>query len=129
MHTQVDELLDQVEGNLSGIDIKLLLREAYETAYGITNHDDPGQQRPLGLVAATEKETYSKNSGLYQRMERYRFHDIYSKFGLSIDQFLDLPREHVEMLFKISTEHEERLAPELEAQRQALKSLNRSPRG
>lgn len=111
-HTEIDELLDSVD-SVGGIDAKILLIEAYETAYEIFDHENVDFNRPLSLVAMHEKECYGEVSGLRRRVERYNLHDIYNKFGLSLSEFLDLPRDYTEMLFSVVQEQAEREGPSL----------------
>lgn len=93
-----------MEKGLDSIALQILLREEYEQDYHIFDHQAYGEQRPLSLVAHNSKEDVGELSGLYRVMWRYTRHGIYSKFGLNLEQFLDLPRDICEMLFKIATD-------------------------
>lgn len=83
--------------------LEILLREQYEQDYKIFDHDLHGANRPLALVAACPKEDVGETSALYRFMWRYDHHGMFSKFGIPFDQFVDLPHDVVEMLFKVAT--------------------------
>ena len=121
-YTVIDELIDEV-GTIPNIDAKILLMESYETAYGIYDHENADFNRPLALVALHPKETYWKESGLYRRLERYNLHEVNQHFGLSLTEFLALPRDYVEDIFDILRQKAERETPDLERQKKALTSM------
>ena len=79
---------------------QLTLREEYQTVYGIYDHDNDNS-RPLAAVAMLPKENVYTNDPLDEMLERYRLHRINEKFGLSLTEFLDLPRERVQRIFEI----------------------------
>lgn len=113
----VDRLLAAITGGLDdSYQTQLVLREMYETQYGIFNHEDPihMRERPLSLVALHPKENTTKWSRLYQTIRRYDLHDIHAKFGLSLPEFLELPRDIVELLFELSTERSQRSNPNVD---------------
>jgi hypothetical protein len=119
----VDVLLTRIPGGLDdSISAKLVLQEEYETMYGIYNHDDPYNQRPLALVGMQPKEDVSRYSKLYRTIRRYSFHEIHSKFGLSLTEFLDLPHDIVELLFEISAEQAQKQQPSID---KTLKDLEK----
>lgn len=88
---------------MDSLTAKLLLRESYETIYGIFDHERFSDQRPLALVAMHPKENASSHSRLYNTVQRFYNSDIYSATGLSLTDFLNLPREYVELLFAMHT--------------------------
>ncbi len=121
----VDRLFEIIPGGLDdSYQTQLVLREMYETQYGIFNHDDPinERERPLSIVALHPKENWTKWSRLYRTIRRYDFHDIKGKFGLSLTEFLELPREIVELLFEISAERANRDQPQID---KAIRELER----
>lgn len=85
----------------------MILQESYETLYLICNYDDPGlnKHRPLALVAMQPKENVADYSKLYRTVVRYKDHDILKVFGLNLSEFLDMPHEMVELMFKLSLQH------------------------
>lgn len=95
---------------IDSISAKLMLLEAYETMYQIYNHEaeqlnergDP--IRPLALVAMHSKENDTNYSSMHRLIARYALHDIGDKFKLSLTEFLDLPHEITDLLFRIASD-------------------------
>lgn len=87
------------------ITAKLMLREAYETAYGIYNHDAPDAEvHPWALIAHGDKEDYGK-LGPHQAIARvFMLNDIGKKFNISFLEFVALPREMVNCLIELTEE-------------------------
>lgn len=88
----------------------LALREMYETQFEIFNHDAPNvaKQAPLALVAMHRKEdpyTYSMERHYFWRFRKYRLSE---KWGVSLNDWLQLPFHIAEDLLII----EQRLAEE-----------------
>lgn len=81
----------------------------FDISYDIYNHREPEEEyNPLAPVLMHEKEQYFKDSKLYRTIERFEKFDINNQFGLSLDEFLALPHEVVEMIFDVSTKVIER---------------------
>lgn len=73
---------------------QIILREAYETTYGIFNHDAPqATKRPLALVAFQWAEDASAGCRLYERMEQYHECSILKWFGMPWDRWIDQPHD------------------------------------
>lgn len=73
----------------------------YDIAYGIHDHNNPMSTNPLASVMQHPAEDYSSHSGLYRTIERYERQKISENFGLSLIEYLDLPRYVVDMLTNI----------------------------
>lgn len=58
--------------------------------------------RPLASVALHEMEDITKTSSLYEVIEYYFSKDIMKNTGLSLDKFLDLPREIVNRIIELT---------------------------
>lgn len=71
----------------------LLLREMYETQYGIFNHDAPGAAKaaPLALVAMHRKEDAYSYSMERHYLWKFRQYKLNEKWGLSLNDWLSLP--------------------------------------
>lgn len=85
---------------INSIESQLLLRELYDSHFQITKHDNP--KRPLSLVALHPKETvgiYSRQQRLFRRFAAL---NVGSLFNISIERFLEQPRELVELMFEIA---------------------------
>lgn len=87
----------------SFIDAKVALTDIYETSTGVWDHlsnTHKKKNRPLASVALHESESVTEGSELYTVMERYIKNEVYKEIGLSLTEFLNLPLEFVEFLFK-----------------------------
>jgi len=81
-----------------------MLLWTYETMYGIYDHDNDPDKNPLALVTLHPKEDVSEYSELYRTINRFAIHKIHEQFGVSLVEFLNLPRDYVQLLFRISTD-------------------------
>lgn len=82
---------------------KELLAKVYETTYGIYNHAYaaiPGKKRPLASVAMHDAEDNGRSSRLYNYIESYFDESIQKHTGLSLQDFLDLPREIATLVYE-----------------------------
>lgn len=77
---------------------QVVLSMVYDTAFGVHDHYSPDSTNPLSTVAMHEREEYDENSGLYRAIERFDSQEIHSRFGLSLEQYLALPRDVIDML-------------------------------
>jgi hypothetical protein len=98
--TPIDDVIETARV-LDSISAKLVLSEVYETMYDIFDHDQYGAHRPLGVVAHHTKENYNDYGPLYHMAYKYRLHDIRRNFGYTFDEFLQLPREFITVLFEV----------------------------
>lgn len=101
---KVDDLLERVR-RIDSISAQILLREAYETSYHILNYqrDD---EHPWDMVLERHKENVSLYGTLYRTIYSFRLMKVHSRFGLNLEEFLDLPREFVELIFDICKKEE-----------------------
>ena len=104
--TQIDDLLKTVS-KIDSISAQLLLREAYEVSYQIFDHD-ADSTHPWALVMDHPKENYTEYGTLYRTIHGFHFRDIHKKFGLNLTEFLELPREIVELVIHIANKDIER---------------------
>lgn len=78
-------------------DSQLMMREAYETTYGIYNHDaEVAKRRPLLLVAYQHAEDPFVGSKMYERMELYNERKILKWFGVPWDRWILQPHDMCE---------------------------------
>ncbi len=91
---QIQKIVD-TSPKLKFTDAQLLLLDTYETGYGICNHTQfaVDNSRPLALVAMHWAESNSEQSAWYERIEQFKERQVYHTFGLSLIEFLDLPRD------------------------------------
>lgn len=80
--------------------------DLYETNYGIFNHLNStlNKNRPLASVAMFECEDINNNSLLEQVTRTYVKKGIKDVFGLNLNEFLNLPKDIIEILISISDE-------------------------
>lgn len=79
---------------MTSTDSQLMMREAYETVYGIMNHETPSaKKRPLLLVAYQHAEDPYIGCKLYERMELYNERKILKWFGIPWDRWIDQAHE------------------------------------
>jgi hypothetical protein len=86
---------------LCSTDASLLLRDRYETTYGICNHAT-AINRPLLLIAMHDCEDSSKGSILYERLNQFAEYCVAKHFGLSLAEFLELPTDVCNEILNIS---------------------------
>jgi len=96
---EIDELLKTVE-KIDSISAQIVLREAYEISYYIHDHAY-GTNHPWNLVLDRVKENYNEYGTLYRTVQAYHLREIHKRFGYNLTEFLELPREFVELIFKI----------------------------
>jgi len=77
----------------------------YQTEYGIFNHSrvrGPTEQRPLASVALHDKEDVMEGGPLFSHIRRFYQYRLHKLFGLSLNEFLELPLYMVELLYDIA---------------------------
>lgn len=82
-----------------------MLLTMYDTHYGIYDHlmvRPPIKTRPLALVALHECEENGDTSTVNELITNYLDRDIGKFFGLSLTEFLDLPREYITKLLELA---------------------------
>lgn len=111
----------------SFIDAKLALLDIYETVFGIYDHLTDSyarKKRPLASVALHESESICEGSELYAFIDRYIKDDIYKSTGLNLTDFMKLPREIVQKIFKSVNTKDEKEAKEKQAIIDSLSNSN-----
>ena len=87
------------------IAIKILLMEAYETVYELCDHDGAAYDNPLSLVTMHPKEDTSTYSRLYGELMRFSREETFrDMWGLSIIELLQLPKDVVDEMYRITRE-------------------------
>ena len=90
--------------SLDSIQAQIVLRDAYDTSYGIYDHSAQNPNRPMALVGMHPAENTTYHSRLYNTIRRYKTYDIKTAFGLSLVEFLELPREISSFLLNLQAE-------------------------
>ncbi|QVD49165.1 hypothetical protein LUCX_95 [Xanthomonas phage vB_XciM_LucasX] len=87
---------------LTPYESQLLLREAYDDTFGIAKHSQ--SRNPMSLVSVQSSELIGPFSRQYRLYKRFATLDIGKLFGLNITEFLQQPREMIELMFAIAEE-------------------------
>ncbi len=119
-------LEDLGSNSLDSRSARLVLMDRYESMFGIFDHERLGRSKPLSVVAMHPKEDATSYSKLYRTFFRYRQHRINEKFGLDIHEFLSLPHEFVELMFKVSTEETKAQDPQLDQLKKDLDKMGKA---
>lgn len=78
---------------LCSTDVRIVMLELYETEYGIYNHRDDSQQRPMANIAMHAAENTSEGSLLYERMRLFAENKVGIHFNVSFMEFLEQPTD------------------------------------
>lgn len=106
MRQKSNELLYELlktSPQLKTSDAQLLLRDSYETMFGIYNHETAPLDRELAIMAMHPAEDAHTDSLLYERIEQFGQKQVTKYFGLSLTEFLEYPRD---LVFKVLEECE-----------------------
>ena len=89
---------------LPPVDAVIAMYDLYESRYGIFNHQDKNslKAKPLASVAFHECEDFTKGSLLEEMMNLYLVKRIKSIFGISFIDFMELPRDVIQLMFAVS---------------------------
>jgi hypothetical protein len=108
-----------------------LLNQAYETSFGIHDHNeqngyeeletDPNKKRPLSSVAMHFSCDTSTTSRLYEMMRIFKDKKVYQNFGLSLTEFLEYPPDLCDHMLLLSMEQQEQ---DYKTQQNVLNNLN-----
>lgn len=79
----------------------LLSKGFYKQTFGLIDPTSANYS-PLEIALMHPKENITEYSALYNRIERFILLKIYDSTGLSLSDFLSLPREYVELIFRIT---------------------------
>lgn len=91
-------------------EVRLMLIEEYETAFGIYNHDAPTdpESHPLAIIEMHSAEDTATPSLMYERMRQFAATDCAKYFNLSWPEFIDQPHDMVEEQLVIAAELKKR---------------------
>lgn len=84
---------------MNKIEARIVLTELYETRYKIHDHHHD-RSRPLASVAMFPSENVVENGMLYDTLEEFGGKNYREIWGLSLAEYLRLPRYMVQMLQK-----------------------------
>lgn len=75
----------------------ILLSIGYDVTTGVFDHRKH-PNKPFAVELAHDIERYNYNSGVYSAIERYIRQNIKDKFGLSLIEYLSMPRDYLEKI-------------------------------
>lgn len=100
------------------VEARLMLMQAYETTFDIFDHikheamdesvTDIDNRRPLASMAMHRAEDASSESRLYGTIELFSDRDVHKFFGLSLNEFLDLPHDICEHILTVCSNKQNR---------------------
>lgn len=99
----------QTTAELDSDAAQVLNSMVYDVSFNIHDHYSPGSTNPLNTVAMHPREEYNKNSGLFRAIERFHRQEIYDRFGLSLEAYLGLPRDVLDMITEVVIEADKRM--------------------
>lgn len=105
--------IKHIRSGLSRNDLKSVLYQVYETEYGIHDHLAK-TNRPLSSVAFFDIENSLDGSPLDSIMRTYASKNIKEVFGLSLFEFLEMPRDILELMINIANEEMKKKQPVLD---------------
>lgn len=121
LHTFIKEIEREDGERVDSITFEMLRRRYHDEAYGITSMKSLAAD-PLAAVSVRPKTNATKNGPLAMAVWRYKIRDIHSKYGLSLTEYLALPRHVTEM---IRSQVDEQIERESVDQKSTLRDLNK----
>lgn len=98
---------------MNGFNRTMLLREAYEQEFSIFDHANDDTRPPgYALVSMNPKENLDEHGLLYNAIRRYHVNQMHKEFGIPLNDFLELPQDVVDMLYRALGETRERISAE-----------------
>lgn len=95
--------METFEGDISHLDLMILLDEAYDTAMGIFDHRDSNADKtPLSSVKMLEAESVANNGKEYFQLTMFDKLNMGKRFNISIKEFRELPYPLTEQMFAIA---------------------------
>lgn len=123
--SSLQELIDRSPQMLS-TDAQLVLRDRYETTYGIFNHNAPAADHPFALVLMHWNEDAITHGPLHERMNQYIDADIAKFFHLNFQEWIDQPTYVCNLQLDLARERLRKEAPQME---EALRALREGKQG
>jgi hypothetical protein len=104
-HTVIEDgspisILLETADTLDSDAAQIVMSMGYDKAFGIYDHNAIGAS-PLSPLLYQDKEDYFEYSGIYRAILRYNRQEIQQLFGMSLIEYLHLPKHMVDMITKI----------------------------
>jgi len=123
INSSIEELIEKAP-RLKSTDAQMVLRDQYESTYGIYNHAAEGADHPFALILQHWCEDSVTHGSLHERMNQYIDLDIQKYFGLTFTDFIEQPTYVIQMQLEIAQERIRKEAPLANAAQEALNALN-----
>ena len=119
------EWLEKVPALKSAVDIDIVLKDLYEQSTKIYQKNKT-VKKPLSSVAFFPSEENSTTSSSYELVDLFFASNVYAQTGLSLDKFLMLSKEALELVVRKCNEKNQRASENISDVEKALKaSLNK----
>ncbi len=109
---------------MKSTDAQMVLRDQYETTYGIYDHTAAENDHPFALIMMNDSEDTVTQGALHDRMAQYLDCDINKYFGLSFQEFIDQPTYVIVMQLEMAQERIRKEAPVAEALKRQLNDIS-----
>jgi len=118
----IAELIEKAP-KMNSVESTLVLRDFYETHYGIYNHLSGSTARPLASVAMHDAEENGRHSSAYEIIKVIAESEVLKHFGMSLIEFLSMPREYVTYMLEVSSAITNKNSNSVSDQLDALKGI------
>ena len=98
------EDITKIPRALSPLETRIFMQDQYEIRTGIFDHITNGKERPLSSVAMFPSEDFTSNGRTYDMLQKYAHGNYREIWGLSIEEYLQLPQWKTRMMEKIADE-------------------------
>lgn len=82
----------------------MITQQAYQQEFGIFDHEQYGEQRPLALIAQHPKEDTYQGGPMFRFIRRYVQFDMRNILGITFNEWSDMPCYLAEQMLKIAEE-------------------------
>lgn len=91
---------------LDGYSASIVTLEAYDETYGIADYSYDDPRNPMALIAMHPKEDYLTNGRMERTIKSYAKYRVLKHYGISLLEFLDLPRHISQVIMDDCLERE-----------------------
>lgn len=113
-----------IRPNTSVADLRNTMYQIYETEFGVFDHINI-KNRPLASVAFMDIEDTLDGSPMDSITRTYASKGIYKLLGINFLDFINLPRDIVELLINVATEEQKKIQPTLDQLNSDLSKLGK----
>ena len=96
------------------------MSDMYDMHYGLYNHVS-NTAHPLSTVLFLDKENVMSGSVLERSIERYLESGLKEIYGMSLNEYMEIPMDYMEVLIKLSDKEKKRRAESLKEIEEKMK--------